>query len=100
MSNTNTMPKMPYRRNLGFEATSKAASQKKSMIKALSLKVWEIVLRVWWRFGLLRRGVKNFSSSKEVVLGGTSEIGGRWWKLIDGVVELTVVMYLVVELAT
>ena len=41
-----------------FEATSKAASQKKSMIKALSLEVWDIVFRVWWRFGLLRRGIK------------------------------------------
>ena len=39
-------------------ATSKAVSQKKSMIKALSLEVWERVLRVWWRFGLLRRGIK------------------------------------------
>ena len=83
-----------------FEATSKAASQKKSMIKALSLEVWDIVFRVWWRFGLLRRGIKNFRSTKKVVLGGTSEIGGRWWKVIDGVVELTVVMYFVVELAT
>ena len=83
-----------------FEATSKAASQKKSMKKALSLEVWDIVFRVWWRFGLLRRGIKNFRSKKKVVLGGTSEIGGRWWKVIDGVVELTVVMYLVVELAT
>ena len=83
-----------------FEATSKAASQKKSMIKALSLEVWDIVFRVWWRFGLLRRGIKNFRSTKKVVLGGTSEIGGRWWKVIDGVMELTVVMYLVVELAT
>ena len=83
-----------------FEATSKAASQKKSMIKALSLEVWDIVFRVWWRFGLLRRGIKNFRSKKKVVLGGTSEIGGRWWKVIDGVVELTVVMYFVVELAT
>ena len=70
------------------------------MINALSLEVWEIVFRVWWRFGLLRRGIKNFRSKKKVVLGGTSEIGGRWWKVIDGVVELTVVMYLVVELAT
>ena len=83
-----------------FEATSKAASQKKSMIKDLSLEVWDIVFRVWWRFGLLRRGIKNFRSTKKVVLGGTSEIGGRWWKVIDGVVELTVVMYFVVELAT
>ena len=83
-----------------FEATLKAASQKKSMIKDLSLEVWDIVFRVWWRFGLLRRGIKNFRSKKKVVLGGTSEIGGRWWKVIDGVVELTVVMYFVVELAT
>ena len=27
-------------------------------------------------------------------------MGGRWWKLIDGAVELTVAMYWVVELAT
>ena len=83
-----------------FEATSKAESQKKSMIKALSLEVWEIVFRVWWRFGLLRRGIKQQSSTGEAVLGGTSEMGERWWKVIDGVVELTVVMYWVVELAT
>ena len=83
-----------------FVATSKAASQKKSMIKALSLEVWEIVLRVWWRFGLLRRGIKKLSSTGEAVLRGISEMGGRCWNVIDGVVELTVAMYWVVELAT
>nr|POE57453.1 hypothetical protein CFP56_06522 [Quercus suber] len=82
-----------------FEATSKAASQKKSMIKALSLEVWEIVFRVWWRFGLLRRGIKKLSSTGEAVLRGISGMGGRRWNVIDGVVELTVVMYWLVELA-
>ena len=83
---------------LSFAATSKAASQKKSTIKALRLEVWEMVWRVWWRFGLLRRGNKNKDSNGEGV-EGTSERGGKWRKVMDGVVALTAAMYWAVELA-
>jgi len=68
------------------------------MIKALSLELWEMVCRAWWRFALLRRGNKYMDSKGEGV-EGTSEMGGRWWKVMDGVEAFTAAMYWAVELA-